>query len=65
MDAKVIELVKKYPNDSELGEAIRRLYTSQPIVGDIIYESPDGGRTIYSHRYGEVQRTLVTQNETV
>jgi|TARA_R110000796_G_scaffold138923_2_gene255049 hypothetical protein len=65
MDAKVIELVKKYPNDSELGEAIRKMYYTQPIVGDIIYESPDGGRTIYSHRYGEVQRTLVTQNETV
>jgi len=65
MDAKVIELVKKYPNDSELGEAIRKMYYTPPIVGDIIYESPDGGRTIYSHRYGEVERTLVTQNESL
>jgi len=27
---------------------------------DIIYESPDGGKTIYSRRAGDTKRTIVT-----
>ena len=60
MDNKVIELIKKYPNYSELGNAIRRMYFSQSHNGEKIFESPDKGKTIYSRQSGETKRTLVT-----
>lgn len=59
MDAQIIELIKKYPNDSELGNVIRRMYFSQPTTGERIFESPDKGKTIYSRISGEAERTLI------
>jgi hypothetical protein len=65
MDNKVIELIKKYPNDSELGNAIRRMYFLQPTNGAKIYESPDKGKTIYSRIIGTSQRTLIKDEGTI
>lgn len=56
MDTKVIELINEYPNDMELGNALRRMYFSG---GTKIYESPDGGKTVYSRNIGESQKTLI------
>jgi hypothetical protein len=28
---------------------------------DLVYESPDGGRTVYSRKTGETERTLVQE----
>lgn len=28
----------------------------------VIFESPDGGKTIYSRKYGSLERTLVTKD---
>lgn len=48
------ELVDKYPNNSELGAAVRNLYNRQKEeYGDLkIYESPDGGKTVYERPFG-------------
>ena len=29
---------------------------------DLVYESPDGGRTVYSRKRGETERTLVRED---
>lgn len=29
---------------------------------DVVYESPDGGKTIYSRKLGETERTLVCED---
>lgn len=29
---------------------------------DVVYESPDGGKTIYSRKLGETERTLVRED---
>lgn len=63
MDVNIKELVMKYPNDAELGNAIRRMYFEQPQNGDKIFESPDKGRTIYSRTIGETKRTLIKDGE--
>ena len=57
MKDRLIELgddVKATPNDMELGGKIRHKNW------DWIYESPDGGKTIYSRRAGDDERKLVT-----
>lgn len=70
MDRKVIEMVMEYPNDMELGGEIRKMVwdweKKQAELGynkDVkIYESPDGGKTVYQRPFGGdvSERTLVT-----
>ena len=66
----LFELVKQYPNDMELGAAIRKLYwdnvsrlekMQKEMEGLKIFESPDGGKTVYERPFGGdvSQRTLV------
>ena len=56
------ELVKEYPNDMELGSKIRELYwegrkhidqLGEKMKDAKIFESPDGGKTIYVRGWGE------------
>ena len=56
------ELVETYPNDMELGGKIRELYwkgrenfdTLKEKMKDAkIFESPDGGKTVYVRGWGE------------
>ena len=64
------ELVEKYPNDMELGAAVRELYwqkrkpmdiLTEKMKGKKIFESPDGGKTIYVREFGQdvSERTLL------
>ena len=70
MDAKLKDLVEQYPNDMELGSKVRELYwenlsrlekLQKEMDGKFIYESPDGGKTVYQRPFGGdiSQRTLV------
>ena len=64
------KLVEQYPNDMELGAVIREEYwkrrklqdeLSEKMKDGKIFESPDGGKTIYERNFGEdsSQRRLV------
>lgn len=66
----LFKLVEQYPNDMELGAAIRKLYwdnvsrlekMQKEMGGKKIFESPDGGKTVYERPFGSdvSQRTLV------
>ena len=68
----LFELVEQYPNDMELGAAIRKLYwdnvsrlekLNEKMKDAKIFESPDGGKTIYERNFGEDprKRRLVTR----
>jgi len=68
----LFELVEQYPNDMELGAAIRKLYwdnvsrlekLNEKMKDAKILESPDGGKTIYERNFGEDvrKRRLVTK----
>tara|TARA_Y100001937_G_scaffold126321_1_gene195307 strand:- start:4561 stop:4758 length:198 start_codon:yes stop_codon:yes gene_type:complete len=51
------ELVEAYPNDMELGKKIREIYlTNKKVLEKYkhlkIYESPDGGNTVYERPFG-------------
>ena len=70
------QLVKEYPNDMELGKKVRELYyqntqkfneLKNQMKGKFIYESPDGGKTIYQRPWGSelTERTLVTNQLTI
>jgi hypothetical protein len=70
------ELVKQYPNDMELGSKIREIYWKEQETSDVlkekmkdakIYESPDGGKTIYERPWGGdvSERKLVTNQLTI
>ena len=58
MEKDIKELVKKYPNDMELGEKVRQLYWLQQENffkeddRSWIYESPDGGKTVTRRKMG-------------
>ena len=61
----LFELVEQYPNDMELGAAIRKLYwdnvsrlekLNEKMKDAKIFESPDGGKTIYERNFGEDPR---------
>jgi len=65
------QLVKDYPNDMELGSKVRELYWKERKLSDElnekmkdakIYESPDGGKTIYERPWGGnvSERKLIT-----
>ena len=69
----LFELVEQYPNDMELGAAIRKLYwdnvsrlekLNEKMKDAKIFESPDGGKTIYERNFGEDvrKRRLVTKD---
>jgi hypothetical protein len=56
------KLIKEYPNNYSLGEKVRELYyesrkqvslLNEKMKDCKIYESPDGGRTIYVRGWGE------------
>jgi len=58
---KLEELVQKYPNDMELGKKVRQLYwdnlshlekINEEMKDIKIYESPDGGKTVYERPFG-------------
>ena len=49
---KIKKLVRKYPNDMKLGEVVRQYINTLEDV-KYIYESPDGGETIYRRRFNE------------
>jgi len=66
----LFKLVEQYPNDAELGAELRRLYwenvsrlekMQKELEGVKIFESPDGGKTIYERPFGGdvSQRKLV------
>jgi hypothetical protein len=70
----ISKLVEQYPNDMELGAAIREIYwEKRKLVDDLtekmkdakIYESPDGGKTIYERPWGasHTERTLVDKSQ--
>lgn len=60
------KLVNEYPNDMELGKKVRELYidgrksfdTLKEKMKDAkIFESPDGGKTVYVRGWGEDIKT--------
>ena len=66
----LFKLVEQYPNDAELGAELRRLNwenvsrlekMQKEMEGVKIFESPDGGKTIYERPFGGdvSQRKLV------
>ena len=66
----LFKLVEQYPNDMELGRELRKLYwdnisrlekMQKEMEGVKIFESPDGGKTVYERPFGGdvSQRTLV------
>ena len=51
------KLVKEYPNDMELGKKVRSIYLQREKFleehKDVkIFESPDGGETVYERPFG-------------
>ena len=69
MDVDIKPLVEETPNDSELGAKVRKIYWDRIDKIDqlnkwngIIYESPDGGETVYQRPFGSdiSERKLVT-----
>jgi len=56
------QLIKDYPNDMELGSKVRELYyegrksidtLTEKMKDAKIFESPDGGKTVYVRGWGE------------
>jgi hypothetical protein len=56
------KLVNEYPNDMELGKKVRELYIdgrksfdtlNEKMKDAKIFESPDGGKTVYVRGWGE------------
>ena len=46
-------IVHDEPNNMKLGEKIRTYFTDKTNKDTYIYESPDGGETVYRRRFGE------------
>lgn len=62
---KIRDLVKKYPNDFELGEKVREFFhnldesfNKKQFEGKKIYESPDG-KTVYEREFFSSERKKV------
>ena len=53
----ILDAVKEHPNDMELGGVIRSMFWDKRDVSDNnqldIFESPDGGETIYKRKSGD------------
>jgi hypothetical protein len=74
MKIDIQKIVEDTPNDMELGGKIRKMYWDRmdninqlnqykgPEWSGKIYESPDGGKTVYERSFGSdiSERTLVT-----
>ena len=69
---KIEALVEMYPNNMELGAKVRELYLKEKELQDKlmeetknlkIYESPDGGKTVYERPFGGeyTERKLIKQ----
>jgi hypothetical protein len=70
----ISKLVEQYPNDMELGAKVREIHwenknrvdeLTKKMEGAKIYESPDGGKTIYERPFGasHTERTLVDKSQ--
>ena len=46
-------MVEKYPNNMELGKKIRSYFFELEENNPYIYESPDGGETVYRREFGK------------
>ena len=68
----ISKLVEQYSNDMELGAKVRELYWKEREFQDKlmeetknlkIYESPDGGKTVYERPFGGeyTERKLIKQ----
>tara|TARA_R110000824_G_scaffold134841_1_gene297851 strand:+ start:167 stop:499 length:333 start_codon:yes stop_codon:yes gene_type:complete len=59
------DMVKKYPNNMELGKYVRRFIMNLEENKTYIYESPDGGKTVYRREFGdyETPRELVKNED--
>jgi len=65
---KVIELTRENSNNMKLGSSVRELVESLNIKDEkptYVYESPDGGNTIYRRESGSDERELVKKGEDV
>ena len=47
-------IVHDEPNNMQLGKKIRDYFTNKKNKDVYIYDSPDGGETVYRRRFGEV-----------
>tara|TARA_Y100000310_G_C20360314_1_gene658658 strand:- start:265 stop:465 length:201 start_codon:yes stop_codon:yes gene_type:complete len=47
------ELVSKYPNNMQLGKEVRSYFMDLDEETPYIYESTDGGETVYRRRFGD------------
>ena len=63
------KLVEQYPNDMELGEKVREMYWENKKIQEAfidkkawIFESPDGGKTVYSRRAGDYGNEKLVTN---
>lgn len=70
---QIQELVLQYPNDMELGGKVRQLVLTEienyknwldEHKDSLIFESPDGGKTFYSRKFGQSPNERVMVNET-
>ena len=65
----VYDFVEKYPNNMELGEKVREYYyqNTEEMEDDpiYVYESPDGGETLYRREIGEVAREKIENDKQV
>ena len=47
-------MVHDEPNNMQLGKKIRSYFLDETNKTTYIYESPDGGETVYRRRFGEI-----------
>ncbi len=47
-------IVRDEPNNMQLGKRIRSYFLNESNKATYIYESPDGGETVYRRRFGEI-----------
>ena len=50
---EIKNLVDKYPNNMELGKRIRSYFWKLEEEETYIYESPDGGETVYRRKFND------------
>ena len=57
------EMIKDTPNDAELGNKIRRKSWEKQKETKYIYESPDGGKTVYRREFGNYDKKELIKTE--
>ena len=61
---QIKDIVDKYPNNMELGKNLRSFFWKLEEEPTYIYESPDGGTTVYKREFGNYKnRQKVDNNE--